>query len=400
MKRTDRLTILIAVLLFLAFAAYLGSYAVRSLRGGIVTADAISADFDRTGVANGIVVRDELVLTSTESYVDVNFADGEKIAAGSVIATAVSSDQGLERANRIHTLELEISRVRSALRGLDSADSLTSRETALTNASRDLAAAVVRHDVSTLDSAALNLDSLLLGVDNELVSQERLEALERELQSLRTSSTEDAVTITAIAAGTYSSVVDGYENVRYTDVESIMPGDLEELIRSGKQSFDGAFGKLVLSHQWYYAAVMSTVDAANLTVGRTAKLNFGRYYASDVSARVMSISPSENGNVVVVFRCDSALSDTMGMRAVTASVIFGSYDGIRIPAQAIRTEEDSETTYVWCVTAMQLEKKSVQIIYADHDFVIVARESTAKALREGNTVVVSGNDLYVGKVVE
>lgn len=400
MKRTDRLTILIAVLLFLAFAAYLGSYAVRSLQTGTVTAEAIGADFDLSGVANGIVVREESVLSSQEAYVDVNFADGEKVAAGTLLATAVSSEQGLERANRIHTLELEISRVSTALRGLDSADSVASRETALTVAAQDLAAAVARHDVSTLDSAALNLGSLLLGVDSDLVSEARLEALQRELQSLRGSTTSDAVSITAEVSGTYSSVVDGYEWLTLADVEGASPSRLQELIQDGKQSYPDAFGKLISSHRWYFAAVMTSVDAANLSVGRNAKLNFGRYYSADVTARVMSISPSEDGSVTVVFRCDTALSGTLAMRAVTANVIFGSYDGIRIPAQAVRADEETETTYVWCVTAMQLERKTIQIVYAADDFVIVQRESTPRALREGNIVVVSGKDLYEGKVIE
>ena len=65
MKRTDRLTIFIAVLLFLGFLAYLGSYAFRALENGVVTAEAISADFDLSGTASGILIREETVLTST-----------------------------------------------------------------------------------------------------------------------------------------------------------------------------------------------------------------------------------------------------------------------------------------------------------------------------------------------
>ena len=38
MKRTDRLSNFIAILLFLAFAVYAGAYAVRSLRDTTVTA--------------------------------------------------------------------------------------------------------------------------------------------------------------------------------------------------------------------------------------------------------------------------------------------------------------------------------------------------------------------------
>ena len=400
MKRTDRLTILIAVLLFLAFLAYMGSYVVRALNNSLVTAEALGVDFDLSANASGIILREETVLTSGERYVDVNYAEGERVAAGSVLATAVSSDQGLERANRIHTLELEISRVSAALEGLNSADSLTSREAALTEASRDLASAVARHQLGALDSAALNLNSLLLGVNNDLVSQERLEALRRELQSLRSSSTSDTVTIVAESSGTYSSVVDGYEHLRVEDVQDITPSGLEELIRSGKETQAGAYGKLVSGHRWYFVAEMDAADASHLTLNRSAKLHFGRYYSGLVNAKVQSISSVEKGKVAVLFRCDTAMADTLSMRTVSASVIYGSYSGIRVPAQAVQVDEARETAYVWCVTAMQLERKDIEIIYAAEDFVIVERGSEAKSLREGNTIVVSGKNLEEGKLVE
>ena len=53
MNRTDRLTTIIAVLLFLAMAAYVAAYALRSLGDAMVTAQAVGADFDVGGVASG-----------------------------------------------------------------------------------------------------------------------------------------------------------------------------------------------------------------------------------------------------------------------------------------------------------------------------------------------------------
>jgi len=114
---------------------------------------------------------------------------------------------------------------------------------------------------------------------------------------------------------------------------------------------------------------------------------------------VTYISPSDDGKVVVVFRCDTALAETLAMRTVTANVVFTRYSGIRIPSQAVQTDPETESTFVWCVTAMQLERKELEIIYSDPGFVICARQSDPGALREGNTVVVSGKDLYEGKVM-
>ena len=400
MKRTDRLTNIIALLLFAAFLAYAGVYLARTLRGTTVTAQAVSTEIELGGVASGIVIRQETVLRSREPYLDITASEGQKLAAGSAIATAVRGQQGLERANRMHELEREIARVSAALHEMRSAEDVTSRETSLNNSSRALAAAAARHDAASLDSACLNLEALLLGARDDTVSQASLEALEQELFSLRYSSGMASQVLTAEVPGIFSSSVDGYEKYGPDILDSLTPSTLRSLIDEGADKPDDAYGKLVSDYRWYFAAVMSAVDAAALSPGRSTTLSFGRWYSSGVAAQVVSISPSEEGNVVVVFRCDTALAETVSMRQVTANVIFNAYSGIRIPAEAVRTDEASESTYVWTITAMQLERKEIEIIYAADDYVIVRRGAAPGALRDGNTVVVSGKDLYEGKLME
>ena len=400
MKRTDKLTNLIAILLFLAFLAYIGVYAYKALHETIVTADAVSVDLDIGGTANGIVLREETVLTTDEPFVDIAAAEGTKVAAGSLVATAMRSDAGRERASRMHELELEISRVSAALQEQQSAGDLTRRDEALANGVSSLCSAIARHNLDTLDSAALNLSSLLFPADESSASEAKLRQLEAELDSLKNSTSGDTTEVYAEASGTFSSVLDGYESYVLGDVENLTPSGLLSLMESGGDTPAGAYGKLVHGYQWYFAAVMDAVDAAQLTVGRSATLNFGRWYSTDVAAKVLSISPSEDGSVVVIFRCANALSDTLTMRQVSADVVFESYSGIRVPAQAVQTDPETESTFVWCVTAMQLERKELNIIYCDEDFVIAAPNGDADTLRAGNTVVVSGKDLYEGKVIE
>ena len=400
MKRTDRLSKFIAILLFLAFAAYAGVYAFRSLRDTTVTAQAVAADFTLGGLANGIVIREETVLTSGEKYIDVTADDGARVAAGAALATAMKSEAGLERANRMHELELEINRVSAALDELDSAADLTTRDEALRTAVSALAASVARHELGSLDSSAMNLRSLLFSPDVSGVSLSQLRSLQRELDSLRSSSSSDAAVLSAECSGTFSTIVDGYESLHASDLDALTPARLQELMDAQDDPPAGAYGKLVTSYRWLFAAVMSEDDAAHLTVGRTATLNFGRYYGADIYARVLSISEPEDGSVAVVFRCDTALADTLAMRCVPANVVFAAYSGIRVPVQAVQSDPASGEAWIWTITAMQLEKKEVEILYMDDDFALLAISSAPNALRSGNTVVVSGQDLYEGKVME
>lgn len=399
MKRTDRLTTAIAVLLFLALAAYVGVYAFGVLTDRTVTAEAVTAQVSVGGVASGIIVRDETVLTSNEKYIDVNVADGAKIRSGQVLATAMSSETGLERASRIRELELEIERVSALLGSLESADDLTARDEKLSSSVRELSSAVARHELDGLDSASLNIRSLLLG-SGETATQEDLERLEAELRSLRGSSSTDTRELTAASGGTFSTTVDGWEGLSPDSLAGLTPSSLQALTESPAELPQGAYGKLVSGYSWYFAAVMSQADASNLTVGRYATLDFGRWHGASLSAQVTAISGVENGSVAVVFKCDTALTDTLALRVVSANVVFEEYSGIRVPAQAVQTDPETESTYVWVITAMVLERKDVEIIYCGDGFVIVKRDTAPDALREGNTIVVSGEDLYEGKLMD
>ena len=399
MKRTDKLTNLIAILLFAAFAIYAAAYAVRAIGNTTVTAEAVAAEVRPGGVANGIVIRDETVLTSGEKYIDITARDGTKVAAGAVLATAMRSEVGLERAGRIHTVELEIARIRAALDELDSAEDLTTRDETLRSAVDGITSAVARHELSGMDGDALTLRSLLFSGSASGATREELNALEKELATLQSSSSGDTTTLTAETGGIFSTLVDGYEALSASALDGLSPAKLETLLDRSPDAVPGAYGKLIRGFRWYFAAVMSEEDAARLSVGCTATLNFGRYYGTDIFAEVRSISAPENGSVAVVFCCDTALSDTLAMRRVSADVVYSAYSGIRVPAAALHTDEETGGTYVWCITAMVLERKDVSVIYEDGDFAVIARDSTANALREGNTVVVSGDDLYEGKVM-
>lgn len=400
MKRTDRLTNFIAILLFAAFVIYAGAYAVRSLRNTTVTAEAVAAELRPGGVASGIVIREETVLTSSEKYIDITARNGAKVAAGAQLATAMRSEAGLDRANRIHALERDIARVTASLAELDSAEDLTSRDEALRSAVDGLTAAVARHELSGMDGDALNLRSLLFPGSAAGATKAELRELERELKSLQDRAGEDTRVLSADSAGIFSTLVDGYEMFSPAELNDLTPARLSELLEHDPAIPANAYGKLVSSYRWYFAAVMNAEDAENLQAGRSATLNFGRYYGADIRASVISVSEPEDGNSAVVFRCDTALSDTLAMRCVSADVIFAEYSGIRVPAPALHTDPETGEEYVWCITATVLERKEVSVLYRDEDFAIIDRSAAASALRDGNTVVVSGEDLYEGKVME
>ena len=69
------------------------------------------------------------------------------------------------------------------------------------------------------------------------------------------------------------------------------------------------------------------------------------------------------------------------------------------PQNEPEENQEEETCYVWVITAMQLERKEITVLYHGDGYCLVERETRPDALREGNTVVVSGENLYEGKVM-
>lgn len=400
MKRKNTATTAIALVLFLTFLAYAGVYAYRFFRGGIVTAEAVSATVSVGGVASGIIVREEKLLHSSEPYIDISAGEGEKIGAGQAIATAMSGETGLQRASRLRELELEIARMENALRAPSGQNDLMRRDELLRSAVLNLSAAVARHDLSSLDDKLAQMRSLVFSEDAAGYTEEQLKELQQELQSLEASSSSDSAVLVSDESGVFSRNVDGFEHISLLSLTGLSPTSLGRLMSSQQQIPETAYGKLITNHEWYFAAVMSSTDAKGLSVGKVARLSFGRYYGGEVYADVRYISPEQSGEVAVIFECDTALSELLGIREASAGVVFEQYEGIRVPTAAIYTDEDTGATFVWAVTAMRLERKDVAVKYLEDDFCIVESESDENALRVGDTVVVAGSDLYEGKVME
>ena len=101
----------------------------------------------------------------------------------------------------------------------------------------------------------------------------------------------------------------------------------------------------------------------------------------------------------MVFSTERALDDTLNMRVAAANIVFSEEDGLRVPLKAVHVDKDGKT-FVYCLTAQQVEKKYVSILSTEKDYYLVSIDADADALREGNTVVVSGKDIYEGRVIE
>ena len=300
---------------------------------------------------------------------------------------------------RARELKKEIAYVSSLLSRAGSASGASDRDSDVRSALLQLNAAVSAGSTSELDDLCMDLSSLLFGSATGTVSQGDLDALNAELHQLENAGAGRG-SITAPAAGLFTSTTDGYESLTPDMLENLTPDGVDALERTTPATPANAIGKLVTAKKWYFASVMNKADADRLNLNGSATLDFPQHYTGTVSATVMSKSePDDSGKVAVVFACNAALSDTLAMRKTTADVVYSEHTGLRVPLKAVHMDDDGQA-FVYVVTAAQLEKKPIEIIYQTDDYCLVAQSAESNALRAGNEIVVTGKGLSNGQVVK
>jgi len=91
MKRTDRMTDLVGLLLFAAALLYLGAFGLRKTVNGIRTARVTEAEISFAVSAGGIIVRSETLLQSDGATPAFTVRAGERAAAGSALGGGLTA---------------------------------------------------------------------------------------------------------------------------------------------------------------------------------------------------------------------------------------------------------------------------------------------------------------------
>ena len=219
--------------------------------------------------------------------------------------------------------------------------------------------------------------------------------------------------MTTSQSGIFSSLVDGYETLLTpTSVLELTPSSLTSLMNQGQTGGTSSTGKLIISNQWYFAAVLPASSAQRLSQGDTALLRFTGDFTQDVDMSVVYVSPPENDQCVVVFSTDRYLSRTTLLRRQTAELIFESWSGLRIPKSALRlveeqTEDDQtgemiQTTRigVYAVVNGRTEFKEVDVMIEGSDYYVVSPVGTGrKILRAGDEIITQALGLQDGQLL-
>lgn len=369
---------------------------------------------------DGLIIRQEQVLTGSGGIVDVTRGEGEKVGINQTVALIYRDDQARQAQEQQDALRLEITQLQYAMGQGEDISSAAKLNDDILNAMVSLRTASSQRDYSDLENQVLEVKGNVLrreytysdALTTESLSA-RLQELQNQYQTLRNQSYSAITQITAPSSGTFSTLVDGYEGlINPESAMNLTPQALEDLLSQNPAGDSAAVGKLISSDTWYFAAVVTQEEGERLEQAGKLTLRFAGDFTQQVSMTVEQVNQDGQGQAVVVLSTDRYLEQTTLLRRETAELIFNSRTGLRVPKSALRMvtststdEETGETTEtntlgVYVVTAGRAEFKPVTILTEGEDFYVVqsVREDR-KALRAGDEVIVQATGLYDGQLL-
>lgn len=403
MRKTSPLMKILPIAVLAAVLFYFAVQLYNYLSDPVSTTLVTEGQAEDTIALNGWLLRDEEVLPAQSGTLSRERQEGDRVGVGQVLATVYADDGALQTVSQIETLELQLQQLQFALTSYLDPDAALKLDTSITGDILTLRQTLTGGDYTAADSDIAQLKAAVLKRDHPYTSQEEIEteikAVEGQISSLK-ASLSGAATVTAKEAGTYSAVCDGYETVLTTAfLEDVTPGKLARLQPAGTES---SMGKLIYGDTWYYVVSLPEEQAAQLKALGTVTLRFAKGFDQNLRMQVTDVSAAENGQAAVTLSCRKYLAQTTLLRHQAADVILRTYEGLRVPSNALRVSEEG-VTGVYCLDGVTAAFRPVTVLYQGQGYALVRPADGAadtRTLRAGDEVIASAGALHDGKVIQ
>lgn len=412
MKQGTVITRVVILLLFAAVLAYLGFTVWQGLSEPYQLVATYAYQMDDGLALDGVVVRREAVIEGRSDLSEVLPQEGEKVAAGATVALVYSNASAMEDRREAKELRLQLEQLNYAMRRNDSMGDSNKLDSQLVTTLAELKTASSSGELGGLEEQGLDLRSLVLKRTGDLTTnaqslaalQAAASGIEAQLKTLNTSSGQLTRHVTVNQSGIFSGLADGLEGQLTPDVlDELTVGRLDQLLQSEITPSPTAIGKLITGSTWYFATSVDDASAQRLEEGERYTLAFSGDFDKEVSMRLERLGSSESGRRTAVFSSDRYLSQVTLARLSTATLVFERFTGVRVPDKALRvlTNDDGSTTLgVYTLVGRQAEFKSVEIVREGEGFYLLrGTANNRKVLRPGDTIILSNQELYNGKVI-
>lgn len=351
---------------------------------------ALMAEASESSTFRGVFVRDEEVYTySGDGVLSYNVADGGKLGNGTVIAEVYADDRQLSINREMKKLESRL----DILKKIQNPGTLQSAQPAALSENieecyRNL---LYSRDMGDYDSVRSSMDDLLVKMSTyQIITDEvtdfssQIAELNDRLAELKNSSAEPEQVISSPRSAYFVSYADGYEYVLTPDsMDSLTIKDINSF--EDRRSSDRAVvGKLIEGYGWYIIGIIDN-SSKEYNIGDTVELRFDDG-PDKYPAEIKNIRDEGNpAKSIFTIRCSAFNYDLVQHRVEEAEVIKAEHSGLKVPRDAIRFADLTETVTddngeektvtssckgVYVLKGEQVEFKKIDVVFEGGDYVL------------------------------
>ncbi len=403
-KKRYKYNVFLLVALFFAVYIFLQTYLVNA--NGVDTIKAVEGYINDSIIVQGVICREETVLTQTTGgVVDYLVDDGERVSKGSMVAKAYPSYTDIENLIVLRNLQGKYDNILTANGYIDgnildisqTRKQLTSQLTQLSEI----------FTVSDFESAEKSITDLTLSLNKISVATGKTNSFRQAKNGIkdRISSVESSIQQPLAAlytpyTGYFIKTVDGLESV--ATVNQFVSSGYEwgqNMIESysDTNTDSSRYGKIITDYKWCICTYVDSETAENLTEGKSISISLKTNANSFSTAKIKQVVDYGDKALVII---ESTIMDKLSasIRVSDCEILFKQYTGIKIPKSAIHFVDDEMGVYVSFSNVVYFKK--ISPVFEDENYVIVPKKTDENNQVEMyDSIIVKGRNLYNGKYI-
>lgn len=400
-----RLLTVLGALFLLGYVVY---QAYQTLYTPIQTETVYTASLYETVDTKGIAIRNEMLVTQkVDGYMFYTLQNGSRVAKDGTIANIYSTQQDASSQQMLDHLDEQIALLKSIQgQGTANRTNLSFIDKQIEKKVAELVYEIQTASFTKLDTlrtdllSLLNKQQVIMGrVEN---FNDKIAALQAERAKLAESFNASVGKVKSPAAGYFVGSVDGYENtIRFDTVASLTVEDIQKAIDAPAPPVESkdVVGKIVGGYEWYFACNVPAAYIGALNTGAALTIKLPFVSESDVPVTVASCNRDKTGQLAVIFRCENMSEELSSMRIEQAQIQLVKHTGLRVPKEAIVTNDAYETGVYVRVGNMVSFRKIEQEYNEAATYSICKEIDTAGYLKLYDDVILGGKGLYDGKII-
>ncbi len=410
---------LIGAFLGIGLVVYVWLQATQDLDSDIETETAVLVTVNDTVQSRAYIFRDETVVGKTNSGTIVTVvSEGDRVSKGQLLANIYPNSEDAHLQDEINRIDrkleiLEESTVDSQyvitdLSKIDGEITDLFEDIYFSSASGKISKAI---DASAELLAMLNKRDLIVNSSNDYSTEKKQLTEQRRMLEAQIDSSSKAVY--AEGAGYFYSDVDGYEEIFTPDkIDELTLESFEKLTRIEPDEDNLSMGavKIINDFVWNVVCEISADKLALLNENQSYKIVFSESGDEEITMKLIKkISESTSPTALAVFRANVMPSTFNFKRGQKANVVLGEKQGLAVPKKAVRYINGESGVYILVGDVIHYrriniveEKENYYLVSYEKNedaFVNVNEESDTKMLSLYDNVIVSGKELFDGKIV-